>query len=73
MILLAALLCNYGRGKCLIDVGTEGYVILDRDSKFDDEVITFLTATGLKPWVVCTIATRGAKRHRLSSTRLLSV
>jgi CHAT domain-containing protein len=24
MILLAALLCNYGRGKCLIDVGTEG-------------------------------------------------
>ena len=25
MILLAALLCNYGRGKCLIDVGTEGY------------------------------------------------
>ena len=49
------------------------YVILDRDSKFDDEVITFLTATGLKPWVVCTIATRGAKRHRLSSTRLLSV
>ena len=25
------------------------YVILDRDSKFDDEFITFLTATGLKP------------------------
>jgi len=25
------------------------YVILDRDSKFDDEVITFLKATGLKP------------------------
>ena len=25
------------------------YVILDRDAKFDDEVITFLTATGLKP------------------------
>ena len=24
------------------------YVILDRDSKFDDEVITFLTATGLE-------------------------
>ena len=24
------------------------YVILDRDSKFDDEIITFLTATGLK-------------------------
>src|SRR5450755_339053 len=24
MILLAALLCNYGPGKCLIDVGTEG-------------------------------------------------
>jgi hypothetical protein len=24
MILLAALLCNYGRGKCLIDIGTEG-------------------------------------------------
>jgi hypothetical protein len=24
MILLAALLCNYRRGKCLIDVGTEG-------------------------------------------------
>src|SRR5438270_5918925 len=23
-ILLAALLCNYGRGKCLIDIGTEG-------------------------------------------------
>jgi hypothetical protein len=26
MILLAALLCNYGRGFCLIDVGTEGGV-----------------------------------------------
>src|SRR6266852_5563587 len=26
MFLLAALLCNYGRGKCLIDIGTEGYV-----------------------------------------------
>ena len=25
------------------------YVILDRDSKFDDEVISFLKATGLKP------------------------
>ncbi|HEY3824162.1 MAG TPA: hypothetical protein VGL82_06365, partial [Bryobacteraceae bacterium] len=24
MFLLAALLCNYARGKCLIDVGTEG-------------------------------------------------
>ena len=24
MILLAALLCNYGRGFCLIDIGTEG-------------------------------------------------
>src|ERR1700681_2042443 len=26
MILLAALLCNYGRGFCLIDVGTEGFL-----------------------------------------------
>ena len=26
-----------------------GYAILDRDSKFDEEVITFLKATGLKP------------------------
>ena len=25
MILLAALLCNYGRGFCLIDIGTEGF------------------------------------------------
>jgi hypothetical protein len=25
------------------------YVILDRDSKFDEEVITFLKATGLEP------------------------
>jgi hypothetical protein len=24
MILLATLLCNYGRGFCLIDIGTEG-------------------------------------------------
>jgi hypothetical protein len=24
MILLAALLCNYHRGKCLIEIGTEG-------------------------------------------------
>src|SRR5271167_2264024 len=24
MVLLAALLCNYRRGKCLIDIGTEG-------------------------------------------------
>ena len=28
MILLAALLCNYGRGFCLIDIGTEGSVPL---------------------------------------------
>ena len=28
MILPAALLCNYGRGFCLIDVGTEGSAIL---------------------------------------------
>jgi hypothetical protein len=28
MILLAALLCNYGRGYCLIDVGTEGFAML---------------------------------------------
>src|SRR6476646_6976193 len=28
MILLAALLCNYGRGFCLIDIGTEGCVRL---------------------------------------------
>src|SRR2546430_11822314 len=27
MILLAALLCNYGRGKCLIIIGTEGITI----------------------------------------------
>jgi formate hydrogenlyase transcriptional activator len=27
MILLAALLCNYGRSKCLIDVGTEGFLV----------------------------------------------
>ena len=27
MILLATPLCNYGRGFCLIDVGTEGYTI----------------------------------------------
>jgi len=36
MILLAALLCNYGRGFCLIDVGTEGSAsarsLLDRAS-----------------------------------------
>src|SRR2546425_12535616 len=30
MILLAALLCNYGRGKCLIDVGTEGSLGMTR-------------------------------------------
>ncbi len=35
MILLAALLCNYGRGKCLIDIGTEGFVrrYLERNSQ----------------------------------------
>ncbi len=26
MILLATLLCNYGRGFCLIDIGTEGHM-----------------------------------------------
>jgi len=25
MFLPAALLCNYGRDKCLIDIGTEGF------------------------------------------------
>jgi integrase len=30
MILLAALLCNYGRGKCLIDIGTEGFPLCRR-------------------------------------------
>jgi hypothetical protein len=29
MILLAALLCNYGRGKCLIIIGTEGFGHID--------------------------------------------
>ena len=31
------------------EAGSYRYVILDRDSKFDAEVITFLKATGLKP------------------------
>ena len=31
------------------EVGPYRYVILDRDSKFDATVITFLKATGLKP------------------------
>lgn len=31
------------------EAGPYRYVILDRDSKFDDDVITFLKATGLKP------------------------
>ena len=33
MILLAALLCNYGRGFCLIDVGTEGPAGSDAESE----------------------------------------
>src|SRR5258708_10042361 len=33
MILLAALLCNYGRGKCLIIIGTEGGVNLAHPSR----------------------------------------
>src|SRR5258706_4343912 len=28
MILLAALLCNYARGKCLIIIGTEGIIVI---------------------------------------------
>ena len=31
------------------EAGAYRYVILDRDSKFDHEVITFLKATGLQP------------------------
>ena len=31
------------------EAGPYRYVILDRDSKFDHEVITFLKATGLQP------------------------
>src|SRR6516165_8008344 len=31
------------------EAGPYRYVILDRDSKFDGEVITFLQATGLQP------------------------
>jgi hypothetical protein len=31
MFLLAALLCNYGRGKCLIDIGTEGIGVIRID------------------------------------------
>ena len=31
------------------EAGPYRYVILDRDTKFDDEVITFLKATGLQP------------------------
>src|SRR5262249_44984463 len=31
------------------EAGSYRYVILDRDSKFDADVITFLKATGLKP------------------------
>ena len=35
--------------EALPEAGPYRYVILDRDSKFDADVITFLTATGLKP------------------------
>ena len=35
--------------EALPEAGTYRYVILDRDSKFDADVITFLRATGLKP------------------------
>ena len=50
MILLAALLCNYGRGKCLIDVGTEGLMLalishgdnpIDLDVHPDFRVLSF--------------------------------
>src|SRR5450631_3802712 len=44
MILLAALLCNYGRGFCLIDIGTEGYSDIDDTvtEKDADDAITFM-------------------------------
>jgi methionine-R-sulfoxide reductase len=35
MFLLAALLCNYGRGKCLIDIGTEGTLLFDATEKYE--------------------------------------
>src|SRR5256885_13691918 len=33
MILLAALLCNYGRGKCLIIIGTEGTRLAEAEAQ----------------------------------------
>src|ERR1700683_4627327 len=48
MFLLAALLCNYGRGKCLIDIGTEGFRIYDLRSTY----ATRLSAGGVADeWV----------------------
>ena len=35
MFLLAALLCNYGRGKCLIDIGTEGSRLSSQETRVD--------------------------------------
>src|SRR5258706_11893542 len=42
MILLAALLCNYGRGKCLIIIGTEGSLIDSRASDLMKRIGTHL-------------------------------
>ena len=66
MILLAALLCNYGRGFCLIDIGTEGsdtqeerlavkfervIVMLDGDEAGQEGTAECLTRLGRRMWV----------------------
>ena len=40
MILLAALLCNYGRGKCLIIIGTEGPEVAFKVSSYILRAVT---------------------------------
>src|SRR5271157_3603033 len=41
MILLAALLCNYGRGKCLIIIGTEGSGTTETCSNWQESAFSF--------------------------------
>ena len=56
MILLAALLCNYGRGFCLIDIGTEGSVdeIWLAVERLHERKPPEVTNPTLRPWVKMT-------------------
>jgi hypothetical protein len=75
MFLLAALLCNYRRGKCLIDIGTEGNVAELADERvYTGEMATTVTgqtAAGQQAFVLRMTHEPGLVAEGLASDEII--